>query len=72
MGAPRAIRITNGALIEPEQIPHLLSLQSITFSLNAATAETHREVMKLKEFDRVTRAIRATPASSGFFRAPSP
>ncbi|GAC1032816.1 hypothetical protein thsps21_36450 [Pseudomonas sp. No.21] len=50
--------ITNGALIEPEQIPHLLSLQSITFSLNAATAETHREVMKLKEFDRVTRTIR--------------
>lgn len=51
--------ITNGALIEPEQIPHLLSLQSITFSLNAATAETHREVMKLKEFDRVTRTIRS-------------
>jgi radical SAM protein with 4Fe4S-binding SPASM domain len=50
--------ITNGALIEPEQIPHLLSLQSITFSLNAATAETHRKVMKLKEFDRVANSIR--------------
>ena len=63
--------ITNGALIEPEQIPHLLSLQSITFSLNAATAETHREVMKLKEFDRVTRAIRAIVDQRAWGESPS-
>ncbi len=63
--------ITNGALIEPEQIPHLLSLQSITFSLNAATAETHREVMKLKEFDRVTRSIRAIVDQRNWSDSPS-
>ena len=63
--------ITNGALIEPEQIPHLLSLQSITFSLNAATAQTHREVMKIKEFDRVTNSIRAIVDQRAWSDTPS-
>ncbi|WP_017901558.1 radical SAM/SPASM domain-containing protein [Pseudomonas asplenii] len=63
--------ITNGALIEPEQIPHLLSLQSITFSLNAATAATHREVMKIKEFDRVTNSIRAIVDQRAWSDSPS-
>lgn len=63
--------ITNGALIEPEQIPHLLSLQSITFSLNAATGPTHREVMKIKEFDRVTNSIRAIVDQRAWSDSPS-
>lgn len=62
--------ITNGAMIEPEQIPHLLTLQSITFSLNAATAETHKKVMKLKEFDRVTNTIRSIVDQRGMLDTP--
>ena len=54
-----AYLITNGSLIESQHIPHLLSLQSMTFSLNAATAETHKKVMKLKDFERITGSIRA-------------
>jgi len=63
--------ITNGAMIEPEQIPHLLNLQSITFSLNAATAETHKSVMKLKEFNRVTNTIREIVNQRGMLDTPS-
>ncbi|HEX5759809.1 MAG TPA: radical SAM protein [Thermoanaerobaculia bacterium] len=46
---------TNGELLTPRRFEELaaLGLGSFNFSLNAATAETHRRVMKLKRFDRI-------------------
>ena len=46
---------TNGELLTPPRFEELaaLGLASFNFSLNAATAETHRRVMKLKRFDRI-------------------
>jgi MoaA/NifB/PqqE/SkfB family radical SAM enzyme/glycosyltransferase involved in cell wall biosynthesis len=45
---------TNGERMTPERFEELVAqgLGSFNFSLNAATAETHRRVMKLKHFDR--------------------
>ena len=52
--------ITNGERLTEHQIALLLAAQtnSINFSLNAATAETHKRVMKLKSFDAVVENIR--------------
>ncbi len=51
--------ITNGERLLPEQIALLLAspTDAINFSLNAATAETHRRVMKLKGWDSVVQNI---------------
>lgn len=52
--------ITNGERLTADQIDLCLArgIESVNFSLNAATAETHRRVMKLKHFDRVVENIR--------------
>lgn len=57
-GAPVYL-ITNGERLTPDQIALLLAAptDAINFSLNAATAETHRRVMKLKGWDAVVRNI---------------
>ena len=51
--------ITNGERLTPDQIALLLAspTDAINFSLNAATAETHRRVMKLKGWDAVVKNI---------------
>lgn len=69
-GAARYL-ITNGELIKSEQIPILLSLASITFSLNAATAETHRRVMKLKGFDKIVSNIKELVKARGMLAEPT-
>jgi len=53
-----AYLITNGARINSNQIPVLLKLETINFSLNAATAETHEKIMKLREFDHIVNIIK--------------
>jgi MoaA/NifB/PqqE/SkfB family radical SAM enzyme len=50
--------ITNGSRLTHEQIPSVLGLNAITFSVNAATAATHRKVMKLKNWPDVIGNIR--------------
>jgi len=57
--------ITNGERLTTEQIDRLASLQvsSVNFSLNAATAETHRRVMRLRSFDTVVENIRRLVAA---------
>lgn len=51
--------ISNGERLSADQIALLLAspTDAINFSLNAATAETHRRVMKLKGWDNVIRNI---------------
>ena len=51
--------ISNGERLSPDQIALLLAspTDAINFSLNAATAETHRRVMKLKGWDTVVQNI---------------
>lgn len=51
--------ITNGERLTADQIALLLAspTDAINFSLNAATAETHRRVMKLKGWDAVVQNI---------------
>ncbi len=52
--------ITNGEKLEHEQI-HLMienRLDAVNFSLNAATSETHMEVMKLKQFSKVVSNVK--------------
>jgi len=46
---------TNGSLMNGASFERLVGcgLTEVNFSLNAATAETHRRVMKLRNFDRV-------------------
>lgn len=62
--------ITNGSRLLPEQIPNVLQLNAVTFSLNAATPETHRRVMKLKNWEDVVRTIRAIVAERGMAANP--
>lgn len=54
-----AYLISNGERLSVDQIALLLasSTDAINFSLNAATAETHRRVMKLKGWDAVVQNI---------------
>ena len=66
-----AYLITNGALLKADQISHLLNFQSITFSLNASTAETHVAVMKLRnKFDNVIKNIKSLVTQRGFSQNP--
>jgi radical SAM protein with 4Fe4S-binding SPASM domain len=64
-GRGKAYLITNGSRLRPDDVPLLLALDSVNFSLNAATAETHRCVMKLKNFDEVIAIIRALVRQRG-------
>ncbi len=52
--------ITNGEKLEHEQIHFMIDnkLDAVNFSLNAATSETHMEVMKLKQFPKVVSNIK--------------
>jgi len=61
----KAYLITNGSRLESEDVPLAITLESINFSLNAATAETHRRVMKLKNFEDITSAIRGISRQRG-------
>ncbi len=58
-GSPTYL-ITNGSRLTKDYIELLVAhpVPSINFSLNAATAETHKAVMKLKEFDSIVSAIK--------------
>jgi MoaA/NifB/PqqE/SkfB family radical SAM enzyme len=57
--------ITNGSRLNATNIPLLLNLESVNFSLNAATAKTHRAVMKLKNFQEIAAAIKALVRERG-------
>tara|TARA_X000001388_G_scaffold34576_1_gene24368 strand:- start:962 stop:2032 length:1071 start_codon:yes stop_codon:yes gene_type:complete len=51
---------TNGGLLNERRLNQLLPYFAwIRFSIDAATAETHREIHKSKDFDRVIRNMRA-------------
>lgn len=67
-----AYLITNGDRLTPASIDALVArgLDAVNFSLNAATAPTHRRVMKLKDFDRVLRNIRYFVQARGSRRKP--
>lgn len=69
-GGAKAYLISNGSTIRPEQIPLLLALDSINFSINAASAETHREVMKLKNFEHIIWVISELVRARGRNSAP--
>lgn len=66
-GGARAYLISNGSRLDRRQVALLQAdgVDAINFSLNAATAETHRAVMKLKEFDRVVDGIRKLARGRG-------
>jgi molybdenum cofactor biosynthesis enzyme MoaA len=53
-----AYLITNASQFDDDLLRVLLGFESINISLNAATAETHRRVMGLKNFDAIVAAIR--------------
>jgi MoaA/NifB/PqqE/SkfB family radical SAM enzyme/glycosyltransferase involved in cell wall biosynthesis len=55
----RVCMTTNGARLDGERFRGLIDegLQEVNFSLNAATAETHLRVMRLRGFDRVRRNL---------------
>jgi MoaA/NifB/PqqE/SkfB family radical SAM enzyme len=50
--------ITNGSRLRREQIKKIATFNSVNFSLNAATAESHRRIMKLKNFDHILEMIK--------------
>jgi MoaA/NifB/PqqE/SkfB family radical SAM enzyme len=62
-----AYLITNGDRLTPASVDALVArgLDAVNFSLNAATAETHRRIMKLKDFDRVLGNIRRFVSARG-------
>ena len=64
-GRAKAYLITNGSRLRLSDAPLLLALESVNFSLNAATAETHRRVMKLKNFDEIAALIRSLARERG-------
>lgn len=66
----KAYLITNGSRLSNADIPLLLKLENINFSLNAATADTHNKVMKLEGFDAITSLIRDIVQARGDARAP--
>lgn len=57
-GRASAYLITNASQFRSDLLPILLGLGSINISLNAATAETHRNVMGLKNFSEICQGIR--------------
>jgi MoaA/NifB/PqqE/SkfB family radical SAM enzyme len=52
---------TNGSRMSPERFATLVEkgMRSFNFSLNAATAETHSQVMRLKGYDSIVENLRA-------------
>ncbi|HEX8903124.1 radical SAM/SPASM domain-containing protein [Vitreimonas sp.] len=61
-----AYLITNGSRFSEQLLPSLMRLESVNVSLNAATAETHRAVMKLKEHDTVVEGLKRIVQTRGF------
>ncbi len=59
--------ISNGSRLTPELIRLLMHdrIDSVNFSLNAASGPTHRQVMKLRHFDQITDNIRALARGRG-------
>lgn len=57
--------ITNAAQLTPERIRHVVDrgIDSVNVSLNAATAETHRQVMKFRAWPEVMANIRGLVAA---------
>jgi radical SAM protein with 4Fe4S-binding SPASM domain len=64
-GGTDAYLITNASRLTPEVLRHLVMLESVNISLNAATADSHRKVMKLKDFEMSIAAIRTLAAMRG-------
>lgn len=61
-----AYLITNGSRFSESLLPSLMRLESVNVSLNAATKETHRAVMKLKEHDVVVHGLKRIVQARGF------
>jgi radical SAM protein with 4Fe4S-binding SPASM domain len=64
-GGTNAYLITNASRLDRETLKHLVLLESVNISLNAATAETHRKVMKLKDFQASVTAIKRLVSMRG-------
>lgn len=64
-GGANAYLITNGSRLKADEAALLLALESVNFSLNAATAQTHRRVMKLDNFDEIVGVIGSLARSRG-------
>ncbi|MGY4329393.1 radical SAM protein with 4Fe4S-binding SPASM domain [Bradyrhizobium sp. LB7.2] len=64
-GGTDAYLITNASRLDRETLKHLVLLESVNISLNAATAETHRKVMKLKDFQASVTAIKTLVSMRG-------
>jgi MoaA/NifB/PqqE/SkfB family radical SAM enzyme len=71
-GVAQAYLITNASRLSEDRLPLLLALESVNVSLNAATAGTHRKVMKLKDFkavcDAISGLVRLRGVSSGAWK----
>ncbi len=59
--------ISNGSRLTPELLRLLMHdrIDSVNFSLNAATGPTHRAIMKLRNFDEIVGNIRALARGRG-------
>ena len=64
-GGANAYVITNGSRLKVDEAALFLALESVNFSLNAATAPTHRRVMKLDNFDEIVGVIRSLARGRG-------
>ena len=66
-GGSKTYLISNGSRLTPELIRLLMhdGINSVNFSLNAASGPTHRQVMKLRHFDRIIESIRALARGRG-------
>lgn len=64
--ASDAYLITNGSRFSESLLPSLMRLESVNVSLNAATKQTHRAVMKLKEHDVVVHGLKRIVQTRGF------
>ncbi len=55
--------ITNGSRLRHDQIPKILGFDAVNLSLNAATPEAHRRIMKLKNYDHIIEVMKALVAA---------
>lgn len=65
-GGSEAYLITNGSRFSEALLPAIMRLESVNVSLNAATPETHRAVMKLKEHEIVVDGLKRIVRARGF------
>ncbi len=65
-GGSDAYLITNGTQTKLPDVPLLLALESVNFSLNSCTADVHQKVMKLKNFDAVVATIKRLVRIRGY------